>query len=261
MSSYPQLRDGKSSPQSLYEVVQTTPVHSIGTRAETEDGRVFHYGSHVSATAIGPNKVAQMCPPVATHVSESGAVTGLSVANSSDGPKTITALLGATAAYVNEYAGGLLKIQSAATTGGGQVFSIPGHAAAALSTALSFSTTDPVNVAVAGATVWTLVHNPWGSVVISPAVATAPAAGVVLVSWPAATTAAPNYGWIQTWGLASILNDTTNLVRGHGVVQSAAVAGSNGVAVHTTIPGRIGVSMATITTDSVYVSVFLQISP
>jgi hypothetical protein len=254
-TSNPILYNGVSSTQSVFET-STTREHCIGTMGSLPGGKRFHYASLVSGTAIGPNKVAAACPPVAAHVSETGTLTGTSVAGSIN----LSATLGATAAYLNEYEEGHLKIQSA-TTGAGQAFRIPEHAAVLASGVLSFQSPDPVVTATSGTTTWSLVHNPYGSVVICPTTLVAPAVGVTLVNWPAAaSSAAPVYGWLQTWGLCSVLLDTSALVAGHGVGLSAITAGACAVAVETDIEQRIGVSFEAIGTDDIYADVFLQIA-
>lgn len=255
---YPQLINGKSSPQSVF-TTSTTRRHPIGTAGYSDDGRRFRYASLVDTTAIGPNKLAQSCPPVANHVSETGTSTGTTVANTSDSYKSITATLGATAAYADEYENGLFKIESA-TTGAGQAWRVPGHAAVLSAGVLTFQTKEPVVTATSGTTTWSFVHNPWGSVVIQPTTITANAAGVTLVNWPAATTAAPIYGWLQTWGQVSCLIDTSNIVAGSGLIPGGTTAGALGVAVETDIKQRVGVAIEALSTDNAYASVFLMIA-
>jgi hypothetical protein len=252
-TSNPILYNGVSSTQTIYET-STTREHRIGTMGALPGGKRFHYAKLVDTTAIGPNKVAAACPPVAAHVSETGTLTGTSVAGSIN----LSATLGATAAYLNEYEEGHLKIQSA-TTGAGQAFRISEHAAVLSSGVLSFQTPDPVVTATSGTTTWSLVHNPYGSVVICPTTLVAPAVGVTLVNWPAATTAAPIYGWLQTWGLCSVLMDTSALVAGHGVGLSGITAGACAVAA-ADVEQTIGFAMEAMTTDDVYADVFLTIA-
>jgi hypothetical protein len=217
---------------------------------------VFRYASQFDTTAIGPNKVAAFCAPVANHVTETGTLTGTTVV----GATRLTITLGATAAYAREYENGYLKIQSA-TTGAGQIFKLKGHAAVASSGVLTSDIYDPVVTATSGTTTWSLLHEAWGSIVINPTTAVAPACGVTMVNWAAATSTAPNFGWVQTWGVASVLQDTSALVAGHGVGLSAITAGACAVAVETDIEQRIGTSLEAMGTDDVYASVFLQIAP
>ncbi len=242
-----------ASPQSVYET-RTSQQHALGTRGTLAD-RAFRYCRFVDTTAIGPNKLAQMCPPVANHVSETGAHN----LDAGAGTKTITLTLGATAAYENEYQDGYIKVEGG-TNGIGQIYKIRGHSAVASGGVLTAELYDPMVTATSGSEVWTLLANPWADVVIQPTTITAPAAGVTLVNFAAATTAAPIYGWLQTGGVSSCLIDTSNVVAGSGMIPGGAVAGALGVAVETDIKQRVAVSMETLSTDSVYASVYLLIS-
>lgn len=256
MASVPKTDFGFGTPQSIFEV-SAKKHYGIGQRGYLDDGRVFRYGKLVDGTAIGRAKVAQQCPPVANHVSETGAFVGLDVA----GSKRISVTLGATAAYLNEYENGYLKIESA-TTGAGQMWRIPHHAAVASAGVLTFDLPqgDAVDVATSGTETWSLIHSPWGSAVIQPTTVTAPVSGITCCDWPAATTTAPIYGWLQTWGIAPVLLDTSALVAGSGVITSGITAGACAVAVETDIKQRIGVAIEAIGTDNIYATVFLQIA-
>jgi hypothetical protein len=254
-TSNPTLYNGKSSKLSVYETTTVKNIHPIGTPAFLEDGRRFHYAKLVDSTAIGKNKLAQSCPPVANHVTQTGTLTGMTTV----GATSLSATLGATAAYVDEYENGYFKIQSA-TTGAGQIFRVPTHAAVLSAGVLSFQSPDGVMTATSGTTTWSLIHNPWASVVIQPDTVTANAAGVTLCDWAAAaSTSDPVFGWLQTWGLCSVLIDTTAIVAGSGVI-AGAVAGALGVAVETDILQRVAVGVEAIGTDNIYASVFLNIS-
>lgn len=270
----PVLLNGVASPVSIFDVVSgvSNATHPLGTRGVIGD-RVFYWTRFLDSTAIGPNKLAQQGAPVANHVTQTGTLTGTDAVRLSAG--TLTAVLGATAAAQDEYRGGYLKIQSA-TTGAGQIWKLRGHDFVASAGTMTVTTPDPTVTATTGTTTWTLLHNPWGNVVIQPTSITAPAAGVTMVNWPAATTASaattdylktgtttwtlPQYGWLQTWGQASVLADTSNLVAGSGLIVGGT-AGTVGVAVETDIKQRIGVATETITTDNIYLSAFLMIAP
>jgi len=257
MKINPYIADGVASPQSIYEV-GTTKNHALGTRGVIAD-RSFRYSKMVDSTAIPAGNLVQMCPPVANHVTETGALTGTTTVGSA----LITAVLGATAAYVNEYEDGYFKIQSAAT-GNGQLFHITSaHPAVLSGGTATFVLENPVQVATSGTTTWSLLHNPYGGVVINPTTITAPAAGVVPFTWPAATTAAPNYGWIQTYGIASALVDSTlvSLVAGSGLSPGGNAVGTLEATAETSILQRVGIAMEALATASAWGSVYLQIAP
>ena len=249
-----------SSPQSIFEVKtgSSNQQHAIGTRL-VMGGRVFRYASMFDTTAIGPNKLAQQCPPLANHVTETGTLTGTTTVGST----RITATLGATAAYASEYKDGYLKIESA-TTGAGQIFKLRDHAAVLSAGILTADLYDPVVTATSGTTTWSLVHEAWASVVIQPTTITAPAAGVTMVNWPAATSTAPNFGWIQTHGICSVLNGTDNTLANSALIQwGTTTAGAVGIAVDATastmIGQRIGYAVEALSTDNAYLTAYLTI--
>jgi len=276
----PVLTNGVGSPQSIFEV-SNTEQHPIGTRGVLED-RAFRYGLHVQATAIGPNTLAAAAAPIANHTTETGAITAQpsgAVAGTTSivGAEAVKIALGATLAGQDEYKNGYLKIESA-TTGAGQFFKLRNFPyTAASGTTDVIGLYDPVVTDTTGTVTWSLVHNPWAYIIQSPVTTiVSMSVGVPLVNFAAPATAStatagylrtgtatwskPNYGWFQTWGPCSLLNDTSNLVVGSGLITSA-VAASSGVAVETDIKQRIGIAMETITTDTIYASVFLQIAP
>ena len=272
---------GEASPVNIFQTVNWNPqdgtVHPIATRAFLPDGRVFYWGRMYSATAIGPNKLAQAAAPIANHTTQTGTLTGTTVVTGVDASTTITATLGATAGIEAQYQGGFLNIESA-TTGAGQQWRIGYHAWVASSGVLTFSTNDPVQVATSGTTTWSLKENPWAGLIINPATTvTGIAAGVVNTSWAAAATATvatpgyiqtavtptysqPNYGWIQTWGQCSVLADTANNVVGTAI-QGAAAATAGAVTLNTGVIGQIGWAEQTISTDNIYLQAFLTIAP
>lgn len=264
----PVLSNGAASPVSIFETVNENPGHPIGTRGMLDD-RVFRWAKFNDSTAIGPNKLVQAMAPVAAHVSEA---TGAAfTANET----RASMVLGATAAAQNMYREGYLKIEGG-TLGIGQLFKLKGHDFVAASGTLSVDLYDPVTTTTTGSEVTTLIANPWANVVIQPTTITAPAVGVTMVNYAAAATASvvtsgyeqtatgtwtqPRYGWLQTWGLASVLLDTSAAVAGSGLIVGA-VAGSVGVAVETDIKQRIGVAFEAMATDNIYVTAFLQIAP
>jgi hypothetical protein len=252
----PVLAGGGVSPIAINETVTDPKGLRVGMRGHIDD-RVFYFTRLTDTTALGAFKLAQAAAPVAAHVAETGALTGTTTV----GSRRVTITLGATAAHANMYQGGYLSIQSA-TTGAGQSFRLKGHAAVLASGVLTADLEEPVTVATSGTTTWTLVQNPWADVVIQPTSVTAPCVGVAQCDWAAATTTAPIYGWLQTWGYTRVLNGTTDVVVGSGVTPwGTTTAGAMAVAVETNILQRIGVAFETLTTDNVYVGVMLQIAP
>lgn len=270
----PLLEGGYSTPYDIHQTYSGSTLNTIGgsglrvgTRG-TLDDRVFRWAKFTSGTAIGPNKLAQMAPPVATHVSESnGAFTA--------GTTVVDFTPGAGVIAQNQYKDGYIKVEGG-TLGIGQMYKLKSHGFKAASTATTFDLYDEVVTTTTGSEVATLLANPWSDIVIQPTTITAPAAGVVLANFAAVTTASvatagylqtdtatwtdARYGWVQTWGPVSCLLDTTALVAGSAVIVGA-VAGSVGVAVETDIKQRVGIAMEAMTTDNIYASIFLTIAP
>lgn len=268
----PVLEGGYSTPYDIHSTYAGSSLITgsglrVGTRATLND-RVFRWAKFTAGTAIGPNKLAQMAAPVAAHVSESnGPFTA--------GTTTVDFTPGATVVAQNQYKDGYIKVEGG-TNGIGQMYKLKSHDFKAASTATTFQLYDEVVTTTTGNEVMTLLANPWSDIVIQPTSITAPAAGVVLANFAAVSTASvatagylqtdtstwtePRYGWVQTWGPASVLIDTTAIVAGSGVIVGA-VAGSVGVAVETDIKQRVGIAMESITTDNIYASIFLTIAP
>ena len=250
----PLLNGGGVADQSIY-TTSTARRHPVGTRGTLND-RTFYYASMSNATGIVANNLIQAAIPIANHVTETGTLSFVL------GRTTVTAVLGATAAIQDEYEEGYVQIESS-TLGLGQMRKIRGgHPAIASSGTISVDLYDPVAITPTGTVTWSFVHNPWSNVIITPVTTiTGMIVGVAPVVVPAATaTTAPVFFWAQTWGPAAVLGDASDTVVGQSLIASAVV-GSVGVAVETDIKQRIGVSMGTLTTNTVYQSVYLQIAP
>jgi hypothetical protein len=175
------------------------------------------------------------------------------------GSTQIVATLGATAAVQDQYTEGYFAVQ--AGTGLGQIAKIRAHDSVLASGEITLNLYDPVVTAIASGATWTLMANPWADVIIVPVTTrTGIAVGVPNHAIPAATTAAPRYGWMQTWGPASCLGASGDLVVGNGII-GGVVVGSMDLALANEVLDRIGSSLATITTNTVYQSVYLQIAP
>jgi hypothetical protein len=248
----PRMLNGVASPLSIYET-STVQHHRIGVRGFLDD-RIFHYCRSSDGTGMAINTVLQAPAPTANHVTETGTLTGFTA-----GSSVFTAVLGNTAAHINMYEDGYIKIQSS-TLGLGQKFKLKKHAAVAGSGTATFETYDPITTTPTGTVTWSLTQNIWADVVAQPTTITNVTAGVCNAAVPAASTTAPVYFWCQTWGPASVLIDTSAIVAGSSMIVGAN-AGTLGVAVETDIKQRIAVAMEAITMDTVYVDVLLQIAP
>jgi hypothetical protein len=134
------------------------------------------------------------------------------------GATSVTVTLGATAATANQYAGGVLIVNDA--TGEGHTYKIKSHPAADASAALVVTIEDPIVVALTTSSEVSLIANLYSGVIVNPTTPTASPVGVAI--YPVA---ANEYGWIQTKGIVSCLNDGGTTV-GLAVAPSQATAGA-----------------------------------
>jgi len=265
-----------ASPTSIFET-SNIQQHEIGTRGILAD-RSFRYAKYMVTSAMGPNKLVQMCPPVVEHVNENSDPWVAGAYSVYFKPASALDI------QENEYDGGYIKLQ-AGTDGIGQIRKLRPHPFKVTNVATTLEIWDPVTTTTTGSEASTLIHNPWGNVVVHPTATTAPAAGVTMVNWPACATttgtsataplgylttafSTPNYtyvqpqfGWLQTWGVCSVWKDASTIVAGHSFIASGTTAGKIAVAVQTEIKQRIGECLDAFATDAVYATVFLKIAP
>jgi len=266
----PVLDTGFASPTSVYET-STTQQHRVGSRAILGD-RSFRYVKFISGTALAPNVVAQCGPAADNHTTqtETGPFTA--------GATTMSLTLGATVAHEQQYQEGYVRIETA-MLGVGQIYRIRSHPYSAVSVALTVELYDPIVTTTSGTEVWSLLQNPWSNPVIlvaSGSAQTGIAVGVPLVNFAACATASvatsgylqtatstwtqPKYGWFQTWGVCSVLQDASVVLVGTNAI-GGTVAGSVGVDVETVIKNPIGFPMKSLTSSGGYGGIFLRIAP
>ena len=185
-------------------------LHPLGTRMQTNDGRVFYY-SQAGATNLVAGKLQQSAAPIADHLANTPPAVAVGAYSFSYTP-------GATAGAANLYAEGYLQVDT--TPGEGYTYGVAGHAAISASTAFTLYLADAIQVALTTSSRVGLRHNLFKSVIIAPTTLTAQLAGVA----PYIITAA-QYGWLQTWGPASVLINGTPAVTAP-VINSATTAGA-----------------------------------
>ena len=208
----------------------TTQQHRLGELGFTPDGRKFRYvsvepsastvtGQSAGVTLVSGN-VIQSSAQVANHLALTPSAAAIDAA-------TITVTLGATAAFVNQYAGGYAMISTG--PGNGYAYEIKSHPAAASAASVVLTLVDTVKVALTTSSRVDLQRNAYAGVIQAPiTTATGSAVGVALHPIPAATTGGATgqtYGWIQSYGPAAVLIDGTPAV-GAMVVSTGAVAGA-----------------------------------
>lgn len=217
---------------------------NLGAYAETPDGRGFRYAK-VGATATVAGKVYQSSALDATNLQPSG---GLGVAAAAIGDTSITISTSITLT-ANQLAGGYLSV--CVTPGQGYLYRIKSNTAVSSATGAVIVLEDPLVIALTTSSKVIVVKHPYDGVVVEPGTPT----GVIVGVAPSIVTAA-YFGWIQTFGAASVLFTGTG-VAGKAVGSlSGGTAGSAAPAIAAT--NILGYHIATgITTE--YALVFLTI--
>lgn len=227
---------------------EATQRYPVGTRAETRDGRVFRYALAGASDLVAGN-LLQGPAIVANHLA-------LTAAAQSIGDTTITVTPGATAGAANLYAAGWLNVDT--TPGNGRLMGISGHGAITSSTAFSLYLVkdDAVGVAFTTATRYGLIPSPWNGVIAMPTTATGSVAGVAQY-----VITAGQYGWVQTWGMSSLLINGTPGIN-IAVVNGATTAGSVDVITTTNlVTSRIVGNMAQVGVSGKNNAVMLTLYP
>lgn len=165
---------------------------ALGAVGMDQYGDLYRYaligGSNVSA---GKLQISDTQNTNHHNIAAAAAVTA-------DGrTRQVTLTLGATAATLNEYAGGLLVANDVAPEG--ETYRITGHPAADSSATLQVTVDRPFVSSITTSSEFTLVHSRWSKVVEGTTV-TIRSAGVPLIDMTAAY-----YGWLKTRGVAAVL--------------------------------------------------------
>lgn len=184
--------------------------HPLGTRGYTADGRRFRY-SVVGATDTVAGSLYQSAAPIANHLANTPPAVAIGATSFSYTP-------GNTAGAANLYAEGYLQVDT--TPGNGYIYMVKGHAAITASTAFTLNLVDPIQVALTTASRVGLVHHPNKNVIVVPTANTAAVQGVA-----PCVISASQYGWLQTWGPASVLINGTPAITAP-VVNSGTTAGA-----------------------------------
>ncbi|KKN32002.1 hypothetical protein LCGC14_0818210, partial [marine sediment metagenome] len=190
----------------------TSQIYAFGTRVQIGE-RVYRYNL-VGAVDGAAGKLYQ--PGV---IEANGDVTDMAVDTPAIGARQMEVTNGAnTAIAVSEFANGWLHVND--DTGEAYAYQIRDNDAIATSVAGTIYLYDQIKIALgAGATV-SLTHSPYYQTIIHPSPPTSLVVGVM----PGIVTAA-NYGWLQTWGPAAVLQQGT-IYQGQDVMASRTVDGA-----------------------------------
>lgn len=235
--------------QDLFVAQASPQAHRLGEQMVTSDGRKFRYvsvepsASTVTGQTAGASLVAgdllQSAAQITAH--QNLATTAFAI-----GVTQITATLGATASYANQYSEGYAAIST--TPGIGIVYGVAGHALVAASGLITLNLTDSIQVALTSSSKVDLIENLYKGVIQSP-VTTATGIAVGVASWalPALTTGGAtgqNFGWILSGGPVAVLCKTTTAI-GASLMANTATAGS--VTLATAGTPVVGSAMAAFT--------------
>ena len=212
--------------QDLFSSVATA-IHNLGELVHTNDGRSFRYAK-AGGTALVVGNLQQAQAETTAHQNLVAAAAAIGATEIVTSAITVTA---------NQYAGGWLMVSI--TPGEGYQYKIKGHAAATAA-AVTLTLEDPIEVALTTASNYDLVANPYSAVIINPTTATSAPVGVAV--YPIV---ASEFGWLQTGGVANILNDGGSTV-GTNVSASNATAGAVEAAV--TAQAAIGTAVTGVAT-------------
>ncbi len=193
-----------------FNVASNAEEHNLGEAVYIADGRIFRYGVVASGAACPPGKVATAPVHITDHDNMACTATAI-------GATIVNVTPAGTGGAANIYAEGYLVIS--AGLGVGQTFQVKSHPTITGSVAFNVTLFDPIMVALDATSKASLVHNSYNNVLIGQ-VATVRPAGVPLVNVPLS-----NYGWFQTRGLASVLNNGGTAV-GNTVVLDTGTAGA-----------------------------------
>jgi len=209
--SFPNTIHGKYG----WEKVQTSgQKHKLGTRMTFDDGRVFRY-CEVGGSNIAAGAIVQAPAGIANHDMD------LAIATAAAGVTSLTVTLGGTAATENQYKDGYIYVNDG--TGEGSIYKIKSNEAGDSSgtCVITLDEEDGTVTAVTnGNTLVGLSVNPYSNVIISPTTVSNIAVGVA----PRALTS-DYYGWLQTWGPASVLCNAAGTIGEAVRVGGASTAG------------------------------------
>lgn len=188
---------------------ETVPSHQLGAIGIAPDGRKFRYAKVGSGSALVAGNLLQ-------SPAEDTGDEGLAVAAAAAGALSVVTTSTVTVT-ANQYAEGYIVVSI--TPGLGNVYRIKSHPAATAA-ALTIQLHDPIKVALTTDSRIDLVYNPFDGVIQWPASESGAAVGVALTAASASA-----YTWIQTGGIAAVLQEGATAV-GAQVYASTGTAGA-----------------------------------
>ncbi len=222
MSAFPYIL---SIPDAEVYNLYTDRRFNLGQIAQTLDGRKFRFALNGAALLV-PGDVLAAPVNITNHVLQTPTTAG------KVGDTTLVMTIGNTALTLNQYQDGVTAIELG--TGFGFAYPNAAHinfvaSSAAVNIPFKRGVTLQVAVPTTANTV-SFVASPFGGVIQSPTTTlTSQAVGIAVSAIPASGTppATPQYGWIQTGGLAAVTTVGTAVI-GLNVSVPLGTAGAAG---------------------------------
>jgi len=169
------------------------PLADVGTVMLDSQGRELRYVKVGGSDVLVANLMSAPANKTNHH--------GMAVNTAAIGDETVTVTLGATAATLNEYAGGFLNVVD--DTGEGYTYEVLSHPAADSAATLVVTLKDPIKLAFGADATVDLVHNAFNGVIVA-ATSTDKPVGVTIVPLSAGY-----FGWLVKNGQTSCLAEAT----------------------------------------------------
>ena len=205
---------------------------SVGALQYGSDGKAFRYVKNgavalVAGNVLQSSVIDTQFDAMAVRVAAPAGATSVILTN------------GTTAVLDQDFVGGTFQIGTSSTASAnlGEEYTIVGHSTAISGAALRVDLDRPLRTALTVATTTVnLRRSPWSGVIQAPVTTqTGTIVGVAIWPIPASTATVPQYGWVQTHGVASVLSDGSAIVAGSalrgGLVAGAASLATAGFAI------------------------------
>ena len=256
----PILHNGQPSTLSIYETtaLKTTTdtgnadndTTNVGHTGSFEDGRRYMYVVNTSGSTLTAGNLLVAGAVVANHQN-----LAVAAGDGDAGQKDLQVTLGATAATANQYRNGYAVVTDG--TGEARSYRVRSHPAASGSATLLLNLYDNIETTLDATSTVSLFLHPASNPQQSNTGSEESAVGVAEVD-----IANNRGGWVQTYGLSSVLTQGTPAV-GTGVTISDTTAGAIGAksttAATLAVQQEVGV-MASTGVDGEHQAVFLKIS-
>lgn len=245
---------GAAIPQftTVSSTAATAPGHPVGTRRFDRFGRAFRWVQAGGVDLIAGNVIQSPAVPSGQLTKAVNTTTPTGIGQSS------IFVTCASSVAANFYADGYMVIASGAGQGVGP-YMINNHAAVSTGATGTFNlyAEDALVVAITNTSTVSLVPNKYKGVIQMPAsTATGVIVGVATYIIPAGS-----FGWIQTWGLCSVLGADTTAIGGWVYGPATACGQASGFTATTLLTGQVIGHLYQANVAAQYVAVDLTISP